>query len=478
MYKWLLIICLFTFPLLIKGQPANYWTNTFNTEASLLSGAVVGGNAGITAIFYNPAGISEIKESRIELNANLFNIEHKRYDNPLGKDTHMENWFFRFYPRFASYLYPSKNHPSITYQFAVFNRNHSETDIYDRVQLSNTNLIYPNMTEVFTGLFTLETSYDDYWGSMGISKIINQNLSIGISINLSIQSFKYFRTANSNVLPTSFDADTTTTISSNWSTYERIDAYNWRFIGKLGMLYKKGNLSAGLNISLPSIRLFGTANLNKTISQSNIFYNRSKLADYYINEYPQGVYFKMQDPLSIALGFMLKEPYTKTDFFITLEYYNAIDPYYTVDSRKGDKEKVNTSFSSYEFGNRDLLNIAIGFKKMLSEKLGFLAGMRTDFNPYIMSYRDDIWGDNSFENSNTNLLHINGGIKFDYKKSSFIVGLQNSYGFKTKQKEFVNFTEPLAYNPDTKLALQGEKRNQSSYYYNSLGFYLGFSISF
>ena len=473
--------CLFfllLLPLFLKAQPANYWTNTFNTEASLLSGAVVGGNAEITAIFYNPAGISEVKESRIELNANLFNIEHKRYQNPLGKDTHMQNWFFRFYPRFASYLYPSKKYPKLTFQFAVFNRNHSETDIYGRVQLDDTRLIYLNMPEVYTGLFTLKTSYDDYWGSVGIAKKFNEHLSIGLSMNVSIQTLKYFRSAASNILPQIPNNDSINIISSSWSAYERANAYNWRIIGKIGILYKKKNWSAGLNITLPSIRLFGTANVNKTISQTNIFYDGDRLADYYINEYPQGVFFKMKDPLSVAFGFKVKEPSTMTDFFVTLEYFSSIKEYYTIDSRKGDKEKTNTIFSSYKFGNNEVLNIAIGFKKMLSEKLGFLAGMRTDFNPYIMSYQQDIWGENSFENTNNNLLHINGGVKFDYKKSSFIVGLQNSYGFKTKQRGFINFAEPISYNPETRLALQGKIQNQSSYYYNSLGFYLGFSISF
>ena len=100
-----LVLILLFFPLLLMAQPGNYWTNSFNSEASLLSGAVVGSNAGITAIFYNPAGISNVKKSRFDLNASLFNLEYKRYNNPLGENTLMENWAFRVFPRFASYLF-------------------------------------------------------------------------------------------------------------------------------------------------------------------------------------------------------------------------------------------------------------------------------------------------------------------------------------------------------------------------------------
>jgi len=125
-----------------------------------------------------------------------------------------------------------------------------------------------------------------------------------------------------------------------------------------------------------------------------------------------------------------------------------------------------------------VLNIAIGYKKMITETLGFLSGFRTDSNPYQMGYNPKYWESNSFEALNINLFHFTGGIKFDYKKSSFVVGLQNSFGFKNKQNEFINFSDPVAYNPDTKLALQGSLNHQMSYNYNSLGLYLGFSIEF
>jgi hypothetical protein len=188
----------------------------------------------------------------------------------------------------------------------------------------------------------------------------------------------------------------------------------------------------------------------------------------------------MQDPFSVALGFMIKEPITKSDFFLTLEYFHKIDSYLSIDATKETvgNSKTASDFSSYEFGNKSILNLAIGYKKMLKESLGFLAGIRSDFNPYIMSYRTNIWGKNSFQNLNNNLIHITGGIKFDYKKSSFVVGLQHSYGYKGNQSEFINFSEPLAFDEETGLALQGIRQNNASHSYNALGFYLGFSISF
>jgi len=464
----------------VWAQPGNYWSNSFNTESSLLSGAVVGGNAGITAIFYNPAGISDITESRFDLNASLFNLEHKTYENPLGDNTYMDNYTFTVFPRFTSYLFQSKKFKNLSYQFAIFNRNIARTEIYTKVSDPNSSLILLNENEEYTGLFDLSSRYDDYWGSMGVSKRINDQWSVGLSLNISIQSVSYFRSAIANVFPTNLDDSSLLFVSSSWSSNEKITAYNWRFIGKLGFIYRDKNWHLGASVTLPSLLLFGNADVNKTVSQTNIFHNHQRIPDYYLNEYPQYVYFEIKDPFSVSLGWSYIAPKSKDEYYITLEYFAPIKEYFFIDPTRKTSESTTygTRFSAYKIANKQVLNLALGFKKMFNEKLGFLAGFRTDFNPYIMGYNPKYWESNSFEALNINLFHLTGGVKFNYRKSSFIVGIQQSVGFEGKQVEFVNFSEPESYNPETKLALQGERKNDMSYFYNSLGFYFGFSIVF
>lgn len=469
-------------PLFAWSQPGNYWTNSFNTEASLLSGAVVGGNAEITAIFYNPAGISDIKESRIDLNASLFNLEYKNYTNPLGQGTQMENWIFRIFPRFVSYLFQSKKIKNTSFQVAVFNRNSAKTSIYNRVRLTDTNLSNLNIEEEYTGLFDLNSEYNDYWGSLGWSTIFNEHWSLGVSINVSVQNLKYNRAATANVTPLNHQSsgDTIPLVSSNWQLYEKIKAYNWRIIGKIGVLYKAGNWSTGLNLTIPSMRLFGDADVNKTSSQSNIFYKGEFLDDYYQNEYPQNVFFKMQDPLSLSYGIRYSSKKSNSEYFFTMEYFAAIKEYISIDPSKGESDNSisGTEFSAYRFGNREIINFAIGYKKMLRKSLGFLAGFRTDINPYIMGHNPKYWESNSFENLNVDLYHLTGGVNFKYHQAAFVVGLQHSFGIVKDRPVFINFSNPVAYDETTKLALQGNRENIMDYNYSSLGFYFSFSVSF
>ena len=59
----------------IIGQSNHYWTQNFNTESSLLAGAVVGGSAGPSAIYYNPALINQNESHKFALSANLLSLQ-------------------------------------------------------------------------------------------------------------------------------------------------------------------------------------------------------------------------------------------------------------------------------------------------------------------------------------------------------------------------------------------------------------------
>ena len=80
----LVIFLLLFFPWVLKAQFNNYWSYNFNEGSSLVAGAVVGGGAGPSAIFYNPAIISEISASKLSLNASLFAYDIFNAKNVLG----------------------------------------------------------------------------------------------------------------------------------------------------------------------------------------------------------------------------------------------------------------------------------------------------------------------------------------------------------------------------------------------------------
>ena len=164
----------------------------------------------------------------------------------------------------------------------------------------------------------------------------------------------------------------------------------------------------------------------------------------------------------------------KTRLYFTAEYFNEIPTYTLIDGKeviKSEEENYDTGtdFTSYKFGNKSIINYAIGFKQELNVNFDFIFGFRTDFNSYKVSNNDEFLFENEVQKVHSNLYHITIGSNFNYKRSQFIVGFQYSYGKVDNSKN--DNTSQHSY----KSILSG---NNLIYTTNSLGLFIGYSIKF
>ena len=99
----IMIICLFlnSQP---HGQSYGCWTQNFNEESSLLSGAVVAGGSGPSAIYYNPAAIVAGGKSMYSIKASLFTLDINKLENALGDGIDLKSSNLVVQPRFISVL--------------------------------------------------------------------------------------------------------------------------------------------------------------------------------------------------------------------------------------------------------------------------------------------------------------------------------------------------------------------------------------
>ncbi len=70
-----------------NAQSRHYWSQNFNTESSLVAGAVIGGDAGPSAVYYNPALIKEDNIDKNALSANLFSFQNTKLDKLASSGT-------------------------------------------------------------------------------------------------------------------------------------------------------------------------------------------------------------------------------------------------------------------------------------------------------------------------------------------------------------------------------------------------------
>ncbi|NTV84299.1 MAG: hypothetical protein HGA23_08380, partial [Bacteroidales bacterium] len=239
------------------SQTHNYWTRSFNEESSLLSGAVVGGGSGPSAIYYNPASISEVKASKFSLNASLFSFDFVNIKNALGDDINVKMSRASVEPRFISYMIKSRRFKNWSFEIAILNNENTKAVISESVDRQIDVLTGIPGDERYFAIYQFSSQFRDDWIGMGGSVRLNEKLSAGVSMFVTIKSLSYSESLDIEAysLNDSIYVDGNYipfyVASSEYSEYLKFNDY--RLTWKAGFLYRTDHYSFGLNLTTPSL---------------------------------------------------------------------------------------------------------------------------------------------------------------------------------------------------------------------------------
>jgi hypothetical protein len=362
-------------------------------------------------------------------------------------------------------------------QFALFNRNSGRVNMYDQVK-QNVRLIRPEINEKYTGYFDFSKNYMDTWGGFGLAYKVSEDFFVGISSIISYKDFKYLKSIGIYINPTKDDLpDSIPYYNANSGDYERINMYDVRFIGKLGFRLKMKQISYGLNITFPSLKLFGKADVTRSISNTEIRYENQAVDDVFLNQAATHLKSGFKEPFSVSFGIKYTGFDKLESSYFTIEYFHKINTYKAIDGTETTQKKYEpaSDFLSFKYGAKSILNLALGLQFIQSEKIEWLYGFRIDINPYEVSSENEFQYLNEFTVSPSDYYHLSVGSKFNYKKLSLIVGLEYTLGISKNITEFVNFTEPEI-NLNQPLFLAGQLNHNMTLRTNMLGLYLGLTL--
>ncbi len=174
----------------------HYWSLSFNSQSSLLSGAVVAGDAGNTSLYFNPSTISEIKNgANLSFAASLFTWGVYHFTDALGTDINMTNVNFNVQPQFLSYSYRPKN-SKFAFAFTVLTR------MKERFDFNYFNSEKIDIISSTPGLENYNTSYryyldyTDNWFGLASSYDISEKFKVGLSLFVSASYISYSTTTN------------------------------------------------------------------------------------------------------------------------------------------------------------------------------------------------------------------------------------------------------------------------------------------
>ena len=478
----------------------HYWSLNFNSQSSLLSGAVVAGDGGNTSIYFNPSTISEIKNgSNLSFAASLFTWGIYHYTDALGSGIEMTNVSFNVQPQFLSFSYRPKN-SKYAFAFSALTRMKERFDInyYNSEQID---IIKnkPGLEEYFT-TYKYFLEYTDNWFGVAGSYDLSNKFKIGMSLFLS-SSYISYRSATSAIAYSTTDTtwiggDPNPSPVYEGSYSETFKFTDYRLIAKLGFTYVLDKWRFGLNITSPSISLFSS---NKEAAREQRMTNITNPEN---NEFMPGyvivngltkkdIKTRMKFPFSISFGFIREINNSENRLYFTAEYFSGISPYKMVDAPIS--ENITSNIVYDQLKNKDwlstvdvakpVLNLAIGYKWVLTNELMFLSGFRTDFNNIKKADYEEYSNHNKVNTTDINIYHYTGGFQFHFlKKNVLVAGGELSFGYDKNQQQIANFTEPVEYTPSNSGSdpriLQGPLENKMDVYYFGFNIYISAVFKF
>lgn len=479
---------------LIFGQSFNHWTRSFNEESSFLSGAVVGGGAGPSAIYYNPGSISEITESKLSLHASLFSFKFYNIENALGDGIDLKWSNIQIEPRFLSYMIKPKKNQDLSFEFAMLNNENYQMDIARSVDyeidILNT---FPGNERYFATVQYRNRFRDDWFGAGG-SWRLNPHLSIGMSMFVTIKSMEYSYNLDIEAYPLDslYSINYAENYSANYQEMEYLKYNDYRLLWKIGVMYKRSRYSIGVCVTTPSVGgIYSDGKrISKRLRQSGITsqVTGQPMPNYFVGDYKEKKDVKVnhKSPYSVSAGFTYHFEDDKKVLYTTAEYFGGLDQYVLASAEEGSNigtgflpDILNMNeFLTFISGANPVLNGAIGYRWGINEDLLLMIGFRTDFN-----YLEDI-DYNYFTETKTIIslgvdnYHFSGGLSWKILGQDLVTGIQYTLGMEKNQPQFVNLSDPVEFNYDEMVPLQGTRQNNMNSLINGLSLYFGATFSF
>ncbi len=486
-----LLLLLFLFILsheVVLSQSNRYWDQNLNSEAALLSGAVVAGESGIAAIYYNPATISEMKKTNFSLSANLFSTYFFKAENALGTDLPADRLQLDIYPRIITLTLKPKKNPDLSVEIAYFTKANEYLQINVGTSLTDDIIASNPGDESYTGEYYLRSKYLDYNGGVGVSYKVSERLALGASGLISYKDDQFYTlvTANAFTLPGSDPGNEIQYVSD--SRYHiKYNMFDVRLVTKLGLHYKQEAWAFGVNLNLPSLKIFGDGTVVRHYEYSNIHKEPGSPVESgrFYGGRQSGCTAHFKDPFSVAAGANFYSPSGKSILLFTAEYFVGIKEYDYIEAHN------DTGENGYDFtpvepeewltftrSHEPVLNAGVAFKQYLKSDLMISGGFRTDFRYSDSSERQGLPVYNEKSTYPMNVYHLNSGLGYNFKRGSIILGLQFTYGQDKNQKQTVNLTKPVEYIRETIMPLTGELNNNVLIRYYDVTIYLGFLFNF
>jgi hypothetical protein len=306
--------------------------------------------------------------------------------------------------------------------------------------------------------------------AIGASYKLNDRWSIGLTNIIDVRSqnynravFTYYILNNSDETPVS----TSLTQSFNY--------FNVRYIPKVGIAFRGNKWSWGATVTAPGIRVLGTGAVGIDILATNVKADVAGRSTVIANGRQTGIKSYYRSPYSVAAGVHVEQG--KSQFLLSAQYFGSQNVYAILQSDEPPYVRPNSangllnskSLMQVKTAARPVLNVALGWEQLLSERFSLNASIRNN-----QSYYDpQLLNENGIKPDITtwDLYHVTGGFTVRKVRSSMSVGLTLGFGNDKERND-----QYLPLPSETTFLKNPVTITQASY--TSLGLLIGYNYFF
>jgi hypothetical protein len=426
------------------AQDDHYWSQQYGAESTLLGGAMVGGAADNSAIYYNPGALAFINNPSLSIDANVYRMDRTIISDGAGNGLNLNSAQISIFPQIISGMLKLMKDERFKFSYALLTRNHNNILMKTRYTspASETDPDNPKPTATsYIGSYDYVNQLDEQWLGIGAGYKVSDRIGAGVTL-FGIYRGQTYQLSNFTKEVNFVDPYYTFSTVTN---DEAVKYTSIRMLAKFGLNYLSGSWRAGITLTTPSFGIHSTGSIQRENSNIVISENAEDMKEnFLIMDSKSGIAATYRHPLSIAFGIDFQSEKTRLAF--SAEYFARISTYHLLEPSSEpflyptswlDSASIAPLINRYlhvQNAARPVLNAGLGFNQRIFRQFSILLGVYTDFSSYDEPPEADelLHGSGSWA-----IYHFSAGGSYHKQKHTITLGFSYAH---TPAKEIPPYT--------------------------------------